>query len=121
MAKRTIRGTPATPATYRKHRTKTWNRRTIRKTRSGDALFKPDLPLTPDQFALLYLDERINPIPADSDPDDVNRYWIKMDYVVGASNGRLTKYVLIKRDSGEVHARPVSLHELTHTFKVKTT
>jgi hypothetical protein len=31
----------------------------------------------------------------------------------------VTRYILIKRDSNEVHARPISEHELRQNFKVK--
>ena len=121
MAKRTIKGTPAKPADYKsKHPiVKTFDKRAIQRTKNEDAIFKPGLPMTPDQMAMLYLEEEITTIPGDRDPDDVATYWIKMPYDVGASDAVVTPYLLIKRDSGEVHARPVSLHELRQNFKVK--
>ena len=120
VAKRTIKGTPATPADYRKHPViAKWSKDVVDRTKDGEAVFMSDLPLTKDGLALLYLEEEINTIPAGSDPDDVAVYWIKMPYRVGASDGVETKYILIKRDSGEVHARPVSPRELRQNFKVK--
>lgn len=41
-----------------------------------------------------------------------------MPYVVGASQGVETTYLLFKVDSGYVHARPVSKNEL-HRWGVK--
>ncbi len=76
--------------------------------------------MTPKEYALLYGNQKIsNPIPAGSAPDDVGLYWVKMNYDVGASNGIETPFILIKRDGGKVHARPISMHELRHTFKVQ--
>jgi len=121
VAKRQVRGTQAKPVNYLgKHQVvKDWDKKAIKGTKSGDAIFMPGLPLTRDEMAMLYVDVNIKTIPPDRDPDDVATYWIEMPYDVGASNGVVTRYILIKRDSNEVHARPISEHELRQNFKVK--
>ncbi len=113
--------TKAKPADYRKHPViKVWNRRTVERTRNDEAVFKPGLPKNPKQYAAMYDDKRVSHlITAGQALDDVALYWLKFDYVVGASRGQETQYILLKRDSGEVHARPISKHELRHTFKVQ--
>ncbi len=113
--------TKAVAADYRKHPVvRVWNKRAVERTKNGPAVFKPGLPSTPQQYAMMYDDKKVShPIPAGSDPYDVFLYWLKFDYIVGASRGTETHYILIKRDSGKVHARPISEHELSDTFKVK--
>lgn len=122
MAKRQVVGTPAKGIDWPTHPVvKSWDKKVVQGTRNGGAVFMPGLPLTPVQLAELYLEDDINTIPAGADPDGpgVNRYWRNMGYDVGASNGKVTQFILIKRDSGEAHARPVTKQELRQVWKVK--
>lgn len=121
MAKRRIQGTRATPVEWPTHpAVKKWTPQVVNRTKNGPAVFMPGL-LTPAQFAELYEEEDINTIPVGADPDapGVNRYWRDMGYPVGASNGKVTQYILVKRDSDIVHARPVTKEELKQVWRVK--
>jgi hypothetical protein len=94
-----------------------WNKKVVDGTANGVAKFKPGLPLTPLGFAALH--EAAYPIGAPRNADDVYRLWARFSFVVGASNGQETKYILIKRDCCYVHARPITKAELRN-FKVTT-
>jgi hypothetical protein len=97
-----------------------WDKKVVKRTENGPAVFMPGLPLTPIQMAELYLEDDIDTIPGGADPDGagVNRYWRDMGYNVGASEGKVTQFILIKRDATEAHARPVTRSELQRVWKV---
>jgi hypothetical protein len=107
----------ATGESWRKHEApRSWNKQAIKRTRNSFARFKPGIPDTPIQIAELYNNAEVtHSIPSNAD-DQVSNYWVEMQYVVGASAGKETRYVLIKYNAGRVHARPVTFQELRNNF-----
>jgi hypothetical protein len=100
---------------YRKHNPVELDKRAIKRTVNDSARFKSGI--RPLEFAKLYASA--NPIPPDVDPDDALNYWKKLDQDIGASDGQLTSYIIIKRYCCTVHARPISETELRQQFNVK--
>jgi hypothetical protein len=98
-------------------RKNSWSKHIINRTENGSAVFKPGTPYTPKQFADLY--KSATPIPVNTNPDEVSKFWKKFDFKVGASDGKETKYILIKRNCCKLHARPISKQELRDNYKVK--
>ena len=90
----------------------------IARTGNGPARFKPGLPLTDKQFAETYF-RTATAIPPDAAPEDVYRCWVELPYEVGASEGQMTRHILIKLNCCFAHARPVTPRELKQTFGVK--
>jgi hypothetical protein len=103
------------PVEYPSHSPVKLNKNSIKKTENGGARFK--WGLDPLEHAKLYVSAA--QIPPDIDPDDALNYWKKLNYVVGASDGKTTEYIIIKRYCCTVHARPVTAEELRQNFKVK--
>lgn len=93
-------------AGYRKHQAPAkWDVEVIKSTKNGPARYKPGLPQTEAQLDMEF--SSANPIPKSN-----GILWKKMPYIVGASEGVETSFLLFKVNSGLVHARPVSPAEL---------
>jgi hypothetical protein len=89
-----------------------WTAKVIASTRRGYARFKPNLPRSETWYGSLFRKQKCKQIGTSG------TYWALVDHIVGASEGELTQYVLIKVSGGLSHPRPVSVGELRQNFGV---
>ncbi|MCX6147484.1 MAG: hypothetical protein NTW25_09595 [Candidatus Kapabacteria bacterium] len=96
---------------YKKHNnfTKTWSTKVIENTKEGFAKFKPDVDVTKIDFDVINNGVKV---------PNSDFYIKKMDYTIGAANGKETQYVRTYfNTNGDIHSRPISEKDFLDNMK----